>query len=83
MTEKQLIAKIKQLREIKPSQNWVCFAKEQILNEKSLIYKKEDNFNFSFISFIKDLQRGERFVFQHKPAFAFLTVLLVLLNFFL
>jgi len=82
MTEKQLIAKIKQLREIKPSQNWVCFAKEQILNEKSLIYKKEDNFNFSFISFIKDLQRGERFVFQHKPAFAFLTVLLVLIGVF-
>jgi len=82
MTEKQLIAKIKQLREIKPSQNWVCFAKEQILNEKSLVYKKEDDFNFSFISFIKDLQRGERFVFQHKPAFAFLTVLLVLIGVF-
>lgn len=82
MTEKQLILKIKQLREIKPSENWVCFAKDQILNEKTIAYKKEADFNFSFVSFIKELQRGERFVFQHKPAFAFLTVLLILIGVF-
>jgi len=82
MTEKQLISKIKQLKQIKPSENWVYFAKNQILNDERRIFKKETGFNFSFISFIKDLQRGERFVFQHKPAFAFLTVLLVLIGVF-
>ena len=81
-TEKQLVAKLKQLKEIKPSENWVCFVKDQILNEKTPVYKKEAEFNFSFISFIKDLQRGERFVFRHKPAFAFLTVLLTLIGVF-
>jgi predicted RND superfamily exporter protein len=82
MTEKQLIAKLKQLKEIKPSENWVCFVKDQILKEENPIYKKEAEFNFSFISFIKELQKGERFVFQHKPAFAFLTVLLILIGVF-
>jgi hypothetical protein len=33
MTEKQLIGKIKDLRQIKPSQNWVSFTKSQILGE--------------------------------------------------
>ncbi|MDP2910460.1 MAG: DUF5667 domain-containing protein [bacterium] len=82
MTEKQLIANLKQLKEIKPGENWVCFVKDQILKEENPIYKKEAEFNFSFISFIKELQRGERFVFRHKPAFAFLTVLLTLIGIF-
>ena len=33
LTEKQLISKIKDLRQIKPSQNWVSFTKSQILGE--------------------------------------------------
>ena len=82
MTEKQLISKIKQLKQIKPSENWVYFAKNQILNDERRIFKKETGFNFSFVSFIKELQKGEMFVFQHKPAFAFLTVLLILIGVF-
>jgi len=33
LTEKQLIGKIQDLRQIKPSQNWVSFTKSQILGE--------------------------------------------------
>ncbi|MCX6760505.1 MAG: hypothetical protein NTZ84_00125 [Candidatus Nealsonbacteria bacterium] len=33
LTEKQLISKIQELRQIKPSQNWVSFTKSQILGE--------------------------------------------------
>jgi len=34
MTEKQLIGKIQDLRQIKPSQNWVSFTKSQILGQE-------------------------------------------------
>lgn len=76
MTEKQIIAKIRQLKQIKPREDWVYFTKQRILEEK------ETEFSFSFVSFLKELQRGERFVFRHKPAFAFLTILVVLIGVF-
>ena len=82
MTEKQFIAKIKELKQIKPKENWVYFTKDQILNENNLISEKNPEFSFSFISFIKEIQRGERFVFRHKPAFAFLTVLAIFIGVF-
>jgi hypothetical protein len=74
MTEKQLISKIQGLRDIKPDQDWVVFTKERIMG-------KEEQ-KFSFVSFIQEIQKGERFVFNHKPAFAFLTVFIVMIGLF-
>jgi len=76
MTEKQLIAKIKELQQIKPSNDWVILTKKQILGEEKPIPV------FSFISFIKEIQRGERFIFHHKPAFATFLVLAILFGLF-
>lgn len=75
-TEKQLISKLQELRQIKPSNDWVILIKKQILEEE------KPGTGFSFISFIREIQRGERFVFQHKPAFASLLVLAILFGIF-
>ena len=87
MTEKQLINKIQKLRNVKPNQDWVYFTKNQILGEnldqRSLAPEKGAKLlSFKLLSFIREIQRGERFVFQHKPAFAFLTALVVLIGLF-
>ena len=76
MTEKQLIAKIKELQQIRPSNDWVILTKKQILGEEKPVS------GFSFISFIREIQRGERFIFQHKPAFATFLVLAILFGLF-
>ena len=76
MTEKQLIAKIQELQQIKPRKDWVILTKKQILGEE------KPGTGFSFISFIREIQRGERFIFQHKPAFASLLVLAILFGLF-
>ncbi|MBZ9577517.1 hypothetical protein KJA13_00555 [Patescibacteria group bacterium] len=75
-TEKQLISKLQELQQIKPRQDWVVFTKEQVLGEEKPVS------GFSFISFIREIQRGERFIFQHKPAFATLLVLAILFGLF-
>lgn len=75
-TEKQLISKLQELRQVKPSNDWVILTKKQILE------KEKPGTGFSFISFIREIQRGERFVFQHKPAFASLLVLAILFGLF-
>ncbi len=69
MTEKQLIAKIRQLRQIKPRQDWVIFTKERIFNEKPVSIRRQTPV-FSLNSLIR--------VFQPKFAFAPLVVLIVL-----
>jgi len=74
MTEKQLIAKIRTLRQIEPSKDWVVLTKKRILGEK--------NPSFTFISFLKELQKGERFIFRYKPVFAFALVGAVLIGLF-
>jgi hypothetical protein len=76
MTEKQLIVKIQELRQIKPRKDWVVFTKKQILREEKPAPA------FSFISFIREMQRGERFVFQHKPAFASALMLAIFFGLF-
>jgi len=76
MTEKQLIAKIQELQQIKPRKDWVILTKKQILEEE------KPGTGFSFISFIREIQKGERFIFQHKPAFASLLVLAILFGLF-
>jgi len=75
-TEKQLIGKLQELRQIKPSNDWVVFTKEQVFGKEKISPE------FSFVSFIKEIQRGERFVFRHKPAFAFALAMVILIGVF-
>ncbi len=74
MTEKQLIAKIRTLRQIEPSKSWVVLTKERILSEEKP--------RFTFMSFLKELQKGERFIFRYKPVFATALVGAVLIGLF-
>ncbi len=74
MTEKELIAKIRTLRQIEPSKDWVVLTKERILGKEKP--------RFTFIAFLKELQKGERFVFRYKPIFATLIVGAVLIGIF-
>lgn len=76
MTEKQLISKIRELREIKPREDWVVFNKSRILE------KEEKGLTFSLFSFIKELKKGERFVWGHRYAFASLVAVMVLFGIF-
>lgn len=74
MTEKQLIAKIRTLRQIEPSKDWVVLTKKRILSkEKS---------SFTFIPFFKELHKGEKFIFRYKPLFATALVGAVLIGLF-
>jgi len=75
-TEKQLISKLQELRQIKPSNHWVVFTKEHVFG------KEKTSPELSFISFIKEIQKGERFVFRHKPAFAFALTAVILIGVF-
>jgi len=87
MTEKQLIVGLQELSQIKPRKEWVLLTKNQILGEEKP--------RFSFISFLKEIQKGERFtllnirkanltglIFQHKPAFATVLSLAILVGLF-
>lgn len=65
MTEKDLISKIQELKSIKPRENWVLFAKNNIFKESNQLPIKEQ------ISFISVL-RG--FSFQPKMALSFLAL---------
>lgn len=79
MTEQQLISKIRELRQIKPRQDWVIFTKNRIFNAET---ETRVSVGFSFVGFLRELQRGERFVFQHKPAFAVILVCFILIGVF-
>jgi hypothetical protein len=67
MTEKQLFGTIKELRQIKPREDWVVFTKSQILGEEL-----ETKTNYGLFNIFP------RFIFQYKPAFATLAVLCIL-----
>lgn len=76
MTEKQLISQLKKLKDIQPNNDWVVFTKEKIL-------KEEEKKTISILSaFLKELQMGERFVFQHKMAFASVLMIVVMFGLF-
>jgi len=78
-TEKQLIGKLQELRQIKPSEDWVVFTKNRIFASET---ETRVSVGFSFIDFLRELQRGERFVFRHKPAFAFALAMVILIGVF-
>jgi len=71
MTEKELIGKIQELRQIKPRKDWVVLTKGQILGEEKM--------RTSLFSFIEVFPR---LIFQYKPAFATLAILGVLIGLF-
>jgi len=84
ITEKKLIAELKKLKEIKPNQSWVVFTKNRIVSEEPVC---QTEFSFARLGkrlndLIKELQRGERFVFQHKLAFSSVLLLVVLVGMF-
>lgn len=70
MTEKELIVKIKELRQIKPREDWVLFTKKELFKDESRrkwlsVFRPEVNF-----------------IFRHRPVFATLVILLVLIGVF-
>jgi len=67
-----LIEKFKKLNEIKPRQEWVVFAKSQILGETEIKAEKALT--------VLDIIKGS--IFQKKTAFAFATVMTVMLGVF-
>jgi len=69
MTEKQLIAKIKELQQIRPSNDWVILTKKQILGDYAT---RPRNFWELF----------PKLIFQYKPAFATLAILAILFGLF-
>jgi len=79
MTEQQLISKIRELRQFKPRQDWVVLVKKQI-------FEHDERNRVPFVKGTRFLLGrfllGEKFVFQHKPAFAFITTFLVLIGVF-
>lgn len=70
MTEKELIAKIQELRQIKPRNDWVVLVKKELFKDERSLAPFEGAKLLLF------------FIFQHKPAFAFITTLLVLIGVF-
>jgi len=77
MTGKNLIQQLQTLKEIKPREEWVLLTKENIFKEepaKGIIS--------IWLGTLKELRRSERFVFNHKPAFAFALSLLVAVGLF-
>lgn len=69
MTEKELITKLKELRQIKPRQDWVVFTKSQIFSEEP--QKRQEK-----VSLLQIIRQS--FVF--KPAFAVLGVLVIMVG---
>lgn len=74
MTEKELIAKIKELRQIKPRKDWVVLAKSQIFGKEAA--------GFSWLSVIGEMKAGLGFLINHRYAFASSVSLIVLVGLF-
>lgn len=70
MTEKELIGKIRELRQIRPRKDWAVLTKRQILGETPEI------------GWASVLEVFPRLVFQYKPAFATLIILGILVGAF-
>jgi chaperonin cofactor prefoldin len=71
MTEKELITKIQELRQIKPRKEWVFLTKKEILGEESIERTK-----------VSWLEVFPRMFFQHKVAFASLVLIVVVITTF-
>ncbi|KPJ55342.1 hypothetical protein AMJ47_00520 [Parcubacteria bacterium DG_72] len=80
MTEKQLVCQLKKLQDIQPRKDWVVFTKSKIFEENNI--GKEKSIVSLLSTIIKELQMGEKFVFQHKMAFASALIIVVLFGLF-
>jgi hypothetical protein len=78
MTDKNLLKNLRNLKEIKPRQEWVFLTKENLFKEE----KTKVSVVSIIINTLKELQRGERFVFNHKPAFAFALTAIIFVGVF-
>ena len=72
MTEKELIGKIRKLRQIRPRKDWVSLTKSQILGEEP---------RFTFFPYFKPSQVLNK-IWVGKPAFAIFTVVFIFLGTF-
>lgn len=68
MTEKELITKIRQLRQVSPRKDWVVLTKNRIFTEQ------EEQISFS------ETIKGFKLIFRLKPAFVFLVLILILIG---
>jgi hypothetical protein len=85
ISEKELANKIRLLRQIKPSQSWVVFAKKRIFEQKEKLFirkreKKPISF-FSLVGLVRSFE-GLRVAFSRKFAFASVLFLIVLFGLF-
>lgn len=76
MDDKELIGKIKELRQIKPNQNWVFLTKNRILGQEQQM--GESRVSFQPASSIISVLRG----FALKPAYVGLVAVLVIFGLF-
>lgn len=78
LTEKQLISKLRELKQIKPSENWVVSVQSKIFEDK----------HFQPISLVQDKPRVSLFpyfssvFFQHKLSFASVLAAIILVGLF-
>lgn len=79
MTEKKLISELKKFKEVKPNSDWVLFTKDQITKRSEA---KPMNIAQLLRNFVEELQKGEKFVFQHKLAFSSALLLVVFMGMF-
>jgi len=85
MTEKKLILQLKKLKKVQPSQDWVVLTKNTIFNKQDQDHVQEKHTNLIsglINTIIKDFQIGEKFVFQHKMAFASVLTITVFVGLF-
>ncbi len=71
MTENQFISKLKELKQIKPNQDWVFLTKNQILGQGDFVKPVSES---SIISVFQTFFQARHF----KPAFAVITAVLLL-----
>jgi len=82
MTEKELIQKIQELRDIRPRQDWVVLTKKQILGSEPSYREKFSAILEVFPLSAEALAKAGRLLFQPKLAFATLIILGVLISSF-
>jgi hypothetical protein len=78
MTDRNLVKNLRNLKEIKPREEWVLLTKENLFKEE----KEKIGVVSIIVNTLKELQRGERFVFNHKPAFAFALMAIIFVGVF-
>ncbi len=74
ISEKELISKLQELRQVKPNQNWVVFTKRQILGIEAPVKAPDEAIKPSYADIISSVFS---LVFQRKLAYALAVLLFV------